>query len=96
MSMYEADTRYHLIKGYVSREHITLETILMPVHTTAFRTIAPSLALVVDRLIDLIAFIRATVVQAIRHCKYAEAPASPSRSPYARIVPPHHITPEPP
>lgn len=36
MSMNEADTRYHLIdpvlreKGYVSREHITLETILTP------------------------------------------------------------------
>ncbi len=36
MSMNEADTRYHLIdpmlreKGYVSREHVTLETILTP------------------------------------------------------------------
>lgn len=36
MSMNEADTRYHLIdpvlrdKGYVSREHITLETVLTP------------------------------------------------------------------
>lgn len=36
MSMNEADTRYHLIdpqlraKGYVSRDHITLETILTP------------------------------------------------------------------
>src|SRR5512136_2696994 len=36
MSMNEADTRYHLIdpvlreKGYVSREQITLETILTP------------------------------------------------------------------
>lgn len=34
--MSEADTRYHLIdpvlreKGYVSREHITLETVLTP------------------------------------------------------------------
>jgi type I restriction enzyme R subunit len=36
MSMNEADTRYHLIdphlrtKGYVSRDHITLETVLTP------------------------------------------------------------------
>jgi len=36
MSMNEADTRYHLIdpvlreKGYVSRDQITLETILTP------------------------------------------------------------------
>jgi type I restriction enzyme R subunit len=36
MSLNEADTRYHLIdpvlrdKGYVSRDHITLETVLTP------------------------------------------------------------------
>lgn len=36
MSMNEAETRYHLIdpvlrtKGYVSRDHITLETVLTP------------------------------------------------------------------
>jgi type I site-specific restriction endonuclease len=36
MSMNEADTRYHLIdpvlrdKGYVSRDHVTLETVLTP------------------------------------------------------------------
>jgi type I restriction enzyme R subunit len=44
MSMNEADTRYHLIdpalriKGYVSREHITLETILTPCASRAQRS----------------------------------------------------------